>query len=99
MGMLGIASGKAIMISSQCWDHQVGAAGLGDETIFDLESVGRFMLLDAAAGHVTVQKIQIIRGNCAALVGEEFGAGFALSLVASHWGIGYGNLNRLPPST
>ena len=39
------------------------------------------MMLDAAAGHVVVQKLSITRGNCAGLVGNEVGAGFALMLV------------------
>eukprot|EP00438_Fugacium_kawagutii_P028206 Skav200375 [mRNA] locus=scaffold2518:340274:344568:- [translate_table: standard] len=65
---------------SQVQVNDIIRIGLGDETIFDLESLGRFMLLDAAAGHVTVQKMTVIRGNCAAMVGAEFGAGFALSL-------------------
>ena len=56
-------------------------SGQAAETIIDLENLGRFMLLDAAAGHVTIQKLSITRGNCAALVGNEVGAGFALTLV------------------
>ncbi|CAK9001855.1 unnamed protein product [Durusdinium trenchii] len=49
------------------------------ETIVDLQSLGRFMLLDAVAGDVTIQTLSVMGGNCAGVVeGGQVGAGFAL---------------------
>ncbi|CAJ1329777.1 unnamed protein product [Effrenium voratum] len=56
----------------------VKGAGAG-VTVFDLQSQGRFMLLDSSAGLVRVQHLTVARGSCEHLTsGAEFGAGFAL---------------------
>ncbi|CAE7670012.1 CACNA1H [Symbiodinium pilosum] len=49
-----------------------------DGTVFDLEKAGRLMYLDAAAGEVSIRKMTVKNGFCAALSDDRNGAGFHL---------------------